>query len=73
MNRIPKAFDLVPHDPLLKKLETRRHSWVVVWVREFFLGRTQRVRVGGQVAKDIRVTSGVPLGSVTASTVSSVR
>jgi hypothetical protein len=28
------------------------------------LGRTQRVRVGGQLSKEVRVTSGVPQGSV---------
>jgi hypothetical protein len=38
-------------------------SRVVVWVREFLLGRTQRVRVGGQLSEEVRVTSGVPQGS----------
>jgi len=36
----------------------------VVWIREFLLGRTQRVRVGGQLSEEVRVTSGVPQGSV---------
>jgi hypothetical protein len=39
-------------------------SRVVVWIREFLLGRTQRVRVGGQLSEEVRVTSGVPQGSV---------
>ena len=39
-------------------------SRVVVWKREFLLGRTQRVRVGGQLSAEVRVTSGVPQGSV---------
>jgi hypothetical protein len=39
-------------------------SRVVVWIREFLLGRTQRVRVGGQISEEVRVTSGVPQGSV---------
>ena len=39
-------------------------SSVVVWIREFLLGRTQRVRVGGQLSAEVRVTSGVPQGSV---------
>jgi len=39
-------------------------SRVVVWIREFLLGRTQRVRVGGQLSAEVRVTSGVPQGSV---------
>ena len=33
-------------------------------IREFLLGRTQRVRVGGQLSAEVRVTSGVPQGSV---------
>jgi len=39
-------------------------SRVVVWIREFFLGRTQRVRVGGQLSAEVRVMSGVLQGSV---------
>ena len=39
-------------------------SRVVVWIREFLLGRTQRVRVGGHLSEEVRVTSGVPQGSV---------
>ena len=39
-------------------------SRVVAWVREVLLGRTQRVRVGGQLSEEVRVTSGVPQGSV---------
>jgi len=39
-------------------------SRVVVWVREFLLGSAQRVRVGGQLSEEVRVTSGVPQGSV---------
>jgi len=51
---LSKAFDLVPHDRLLTKL----------WVREFLVGCTQRVRVRGQLAKEVKVTSGVPQESV---------
>ena len=39
-------------------------SRVVVWIREFLLGRTQRVRVGGHLSEEVRVTSSVPQGSV---------
>ena len=47
-----KAFDLVPHDRLLTKLTASGgDSRVVVWVREFFTGRIQRVGVGGQLSK----------------------
>ena len=60
-----KAFDRVPHDRLLKKIS---HSGVdprvIVWIREFLIGRSQRVRVGGKLSDEVRVTSGVPQGSV---------
>ena len=36
----------------------------MVWIREFLLGHMQRVRVGGQLLAEVRVTSGVPQGSV---------
>ena len=60
-----KAFDLVPHGRLLTKIaNTGVDSRVVAWIREFLLGRTQRVRVGGHMSAEVRVTSGVPQGSV---------
>jgi hypothetical protein len=60
-----KAFDLVPHDRLLTKIAASGvDSRIVVWVGEFLLGRTQRVSVGGQLSEEVRVTSGVPQGSV---------
>jgi hypothetical protein len=37
---------------------------VLAWVREFLLGRTQRVRLGGHLPEEVRITSGVPQGSV---------
>ena len=37
---------------------------VVTWIREFLLGRTQRVRIGGELSDEVRVTSGVPQGTV---------
>jgi hypothetical protein len=39
-------------------------SRVVVWVREFLVGRTQRVRGRRQLAKGVKVTSGVPQWSI---------
>jgi len=60
-----KALDLVPHGRLLSKIaNSGMDSRVVVWIREFLLGRTQRVRVGGQLSAEVRITSGVPQGSV---------
>jgi len=60
-----KAFDLVPHGRLLVKIaDSGVDNRVVVWIREFLIGRTQRVRVGGELSEEVRVTSGVPQGSV---------
>jgi retron-type reverse transcriptase len=39
-------------------------SRIVAWVREFLRGRTQSVKVGGGLSEEVRVTSGVPQGSV---------
>jgi hypothetical protein len=60
-----KAFDLVPHGRLLVKIANSGvDTRVVVWIREFLTGRTQRVRVGGELSDEARVTWGVPHGSV---------
>jgi len=60
-----KAFHLVPHDRLLKKIAaTGVGARVVVWIREFLIGRSQRVRVGRHYSEEVRVTSGVTQGSV---------
>ena len=37
---------------------------VVVWIREFLVGRTQSISVGGQLPKEDKVTSSVPQGRV---------
>ena len=59
------AFDLDPQDRLLTKLAALGlDSRVIVCVREFLVGRTQRVRVGGQLCKEVKVTPGVPQASV---------
>ena len=59
------AFDLVPHDRLLMKLAASGvDSRVILWARKFLVRRTQRVRVEGQVSKEVKVTSGVSQRSV---------
>ena len=37
---------------------------MVVWIREFLIDRSQRVTVGRHYSEEVRVTSGVPQGSV---------
>jgi len=60
-----KAFGLVPYDRLLMKIAASGvDSSVAVWGREYVLGSSQRVRVGGQLSEEVRVTSGVPQGIV---------
>jgi len=55
---ISKAFDSVPYERFLTKLTPSSvDSRAVVWVRQFLVGRTQRVRVGGQLTNEVKVTS----------------
>ena len=59
-----KAFDRVSHEHLLSKLAGYGLNIVIPWFRSFLLGRTQRVKVDGELSDCVFVKSGVPQGSV---------
>ena len=60
-----KAFDKVPHQRLLRKLEYYGiRENLLKWLESFLIGRTQSVICDGSRSNPIMVTSGVPQGTV---------
>ena len=59
-----KAFDRVPHERLLRKLD---HYGVrgstLKWIRAFLTNRVQQVKVEGATSDSVQVLSGVPQGT----------
>ena len=60
-----KAFDLVSHNILFRKLETYRISdQTLTLLRSYLLDRTQEVRIGKISSEKRHILAGVPQGSV---------
>lgn len=60
-----KAFDRVPHERLMRKLDhygIRGNTYN--WIRAFLINRTQQVLVEGASSESVSVISGVPQGTV---------
>ena len=60
-----KAFDSVPHKPLIEKLQAiGLDVYLVQWITDYVTNRMQYVVVNGVASKPLSVISGVPQGSV---------
>ena len=62
---LTKAFDSVPHKPLLDYLSAiDLPSPLLVWLNNYLFDRSQQVVVNGSTSSKSHVFSGVPQGSV---------
>ena len=62
---LKKAFDSVPHRPLIDKLASYGlDAHTLSWITSYLTDRKQHVVVGGESSTDVPVLSGVPQGSV---------
>ena len=60
-----KAFNSVPHLPLIEKLEVFNFDQVIiVWINNYLFGKSQNVVVDGETSGKVFVLSGVPQGLV---------
>lgn len=60
-----KAFDSVPHWPLLRKLISLNvNQFLIQWIADYLTSRTQQVVIEGESSTVEDVLSGVPQGSV---------
>ena len=62
---VKKAFDSVPHAPLLEKLdEIGLNPYIIHWIKSYLTDRKQFVVVDGLSSESLEVISGVSQGSV---------
>ena len=60
-----KAFDCVPHQPLIDELHNiGLHPHIINWIHSYLAERKQRVVLNGETSESLNVTSGVPQGSI---------
>ena len=60
-----KAFDKVSHGILINKMHLYGiNQYIILWMKSFLFGRTQRVLIDNKYSSFSPVTSGVPQGSV---------
>ena len=62
---LKKAFDSVPHQPLLDLLSSQNFPPLLLnWLHSYLLNRSQSVRLNGSSSSSQSVLSGVPQGSI---------
>ena len=62
---VSKAFDTVPHLPLLQTLERFDvDKYILRWIKDYLLHRSQLVCIDGCMSPSLPAISGVPQGSV---------
>jgi len=60
-----KAFDKVPHQGLISKLEAYNlNSALLLWIQDFLCNRKQRIIVNGTYSQWYRVENGISQGSI---------
>ena len=62
---LSKAFDLIDHNILIRKLlDLKIHESLVKWIASFISDRSVATRTWGQVSSDLPLHCGVPQGTV---------